>query len=225
MAMWEEPWGWVLLMVAVLGIIGGIWLRGRVGLYVVWALLPAGLLMLQAGVLDPAHPSVRVDVPRYWLAFMPGLTIAAVALCAHGASRLRLPGWTGAAALAALVLVPGVRFATTEPTFHPNSGDLPYETVRNLPEGPQVFTDGRTVRILPVYAESLGRDVDLRDFTRGAKPEPGQYVLIFSDTDETCEFCKLDYDLWKAEGNELPLDSYVLRWSSADGKARLYQVQ
>nr|MCU0277467.1 hypothetical protein [Candidatus Nanopelagicales bacterium] len=63
------------------------------------------------------------------------------------------------------------------------------------------------------------------DFTRGAKPEPGQYVLIFSDTDETCEFCKLDYDLWKAEGNALPLDTYALRWSSADGKARLYQVQ
>ncbi len=224
-AMWEEPWGWVLLVVAALGIIGGLWLRARVGLYVVWALLPAGLLILQAGVLDPAHPSVRVDVPRYWLAFMPGLTIAAVALCAQFAARLRLPGWLGAAALAVLVLVPGVRFATTEPTFHPNSGDLPYETVRNLPEGPQVFTDGRTVRILPVYAESLDRDVDLRDFTRGAKPEPGQYVLIFSDTDETCEFCKLDYDLWKAEGNELPLDTYALRWTSADGKARLYQVQ
>jgi hypothetical protein len=34
----EEPWGWVLLLVAALGIVGGVWLRGRVGLYVIWAL-------------------------------------------------------------------------------------------------------------------------------------------------------------------------------------------
>ena len=224
LAMAQEPWGWVLLVVCGLGVLGGILLRGRVGLYVIWALFPALLLMLQAGVLDPQHPSVRVDVPRYWLAFLPGLTIAAVALCAAAASRVRLPAWLGAAALAALVVVPGVRFAKTEPTFHPNSGGLPYEVVENLPVGPQVYTDGRTLRILPVYRGDLA--VDFRDFTRRSEgsPQSGQYVLIFSDTDETCEFCKLDYDLWKAEGNSLPLADYRLVWESADGKARLYQV-
>ena len=38
----------------------------------------------------------------YWLAFMPGLTIAAVALCAAVAVRLRLPAYVGAGALARL---------------------------------------------------------------------------------------------------------------------------
>lgn len=225
-AMAQEPWGWVLLLVAALGILGGLLLRGRVGLYVVWALLPAVLLAMQAGVLDPAHPSVRVDVPRYWLAFLPGLTIAAVALCARAARAVRLPEVVGAGALMVMVLVVGVRFATTEPTLHPNSGDLPYVTSAELPAGATVWTDGRTSRILPVYLATAGKDVDLRDFTRkSAQPEPGQYVLIFSDTDETCEFCKLDYDLWKAEGNSLPLADYRLVWESAGGKARLYQVR
>ncbi len=225
LAMAAEPWGWVLLLVCALGILGGLVLRGRVGLYVLWAVLPALLLVLQAGVLDPQHPSVRVDVPRYWLAFLPGLTIAAVALCARAAAAARLPRVLGAGALAALVLVAGVRFAATEPTFYPNSGDLPYRVAEVLPEGPQVFTDGRTLRILPVYLESMGRSVDLRDFTRrGEVPESGQYVLLFSDTDETCEFCKLDYDLWRAEGNSLPLGDYRLVWTAPDGKARLYQV-
>jgi hypothetical protein len=223
-AMSEEPWGWVLLVVCGLGILGGLILRGRVGLYVIWALLPALLLTLQAGVLDPQHPSVRVDVPRYWLAFLPGLTISAVALCAAAASRLKLPAWLGAAVLTAVVVVPGVRFATTEPTLYPNSGRLPYEVVRQLPVGPPVFTDGRTLRILPVYRGDTA--VDFRDFTRRSegRPQSGQYVLIFSDTDETCEFCKLDYDLWKAAGNSLPLAEYRLVWESVDGKARLYQV-
>ena len=174
-------------------------------------------------MIDPQHPSVRVDVPRYWLAFLPGLTISAVALCAAAASRIRLPGWVGAAVLAAVVVVPGVRFASTEPTFHPNSGQLPYEVVQNLPAGPQIYTDGRTLRILPAYRGAT--DLDFRDFTRkGGRPRSGQYVLIFSDTDETCEFCKLDYDLWKAEGNALPLADYRLVWESTGGKARLYQV-
>jgi len=225
-AMAHEPWGWVLLLVAALGIVGGIVLRGRVGLYVIWAVLPALLLTLQAGVLDPQHPSVRVDVPRYWLAFLPGLTIAAVALCAALAGRLRWPGWIGAALLAALVLVPGVRFATTEPTLWPNSGDLPNQVVRVLPADAPVYTDGRTIRILPVYLASAGRSADLRDFTsRGQTPPPGAYVLIFSDTDDTCEFCKLDYDLWQAQGNRLPLERYRLVWESPDGKARLYRVR
>ncbi|MEZ5186665.1 MAG: hypothetical protein R2720_13045 [Candidatus Nanopelagicales bacterium] len=221
----QEPWGWVLLLLAGLGIAGGLVLRERVALYVVWALLPAGFLILQAGFLDPQHPSVRVDVPRYWLAFTPGLTIAAVAFCAWVAPRVRLPAAVGAGALTLLLLASGVRFATTEPTFYPNSGDLPYRTVQALPPGATVWTDGRTSRILPVYARSLGRSVTFRDFTRrGARPGPGEYVLLFSDTDDTCEFCKLDYDLWLADGKSLPLDTYDLAWSSADGKARLYRV-
>jgi len=225
LAMLEEPWGWLLIVIAVLGIVAGITLRGRVGLYVVWALLPAALLLLQAGVLDPAHPSVRVDVPRYWLAFLPGLTIAAAALCARVAGLLRLPRWLGAAGLALLVVVPGVRYAMTEPTFYPNSGSLPYEVVDALPSNALILTDGRTSRILPVYANSVGKDLQFDDFTaRGVAPLSGQYVLIFSDTDETCEFCKLDYDLWLAKGRSLPLGEYVRVWSSSDGKARLYRV-
>ena len=86
-------------------------------------------------------------------------------------------------------------FVATEPTFYPTSGDLPYRTVQALPDDATVWTDGRTYRILPIYAKSADRTVDVRDFTRrGAKPAAGDYVLIFSDTDETCEFCKLDYD-------------------------------
>lgn len=225
-AMAQEPWGWTLLLIAGLGIVGGLVLRGRVGLYVVWAVLPATLLVLQAGVLDPSSPSVRVDVPRYWLAFMPGLTIAAVALCAAVAVRLRLPAYVGAGALALLVVISGARFVATEPTFYPTSGDLPYRTVQALPDDATVWTDGRTYRILPIYAKSADRTVDVRDFTRrGAKPAAGDYVLIFSDTDETCEFCKLDYDLWKQQGKALPLVDYELVWTAPDGKARLYRVR
>ena len=76
------------------------------------------------------------------------------------------------------------RFVATEPTFYPTSGDLPYRTVQALPDDATVWTDGRTYRILPIYANSADRTVDVRDFTRrGAKPAAGDYVLIFSDTD------------------------------------------
>jgi hypothetical protein len=224
-AMAEQPHGSVLLLVCGLGIIGGVLLRGRVGLYTMWALLPAVLLALQAGVVDPGSPSVRVDVPRYWLAFTPGLTIAAVALCAAGARRLRGPGWLGALALVVLLAVPGVRYASAEPTFHPNSGSLPYRAAQALPEGTRVWTDGRTSRILPVYLNSAGKSVEIRDFTRRtARPEAGDYVLIFSDWDTTCEFCKLDYDLWRADGGSLRFDRYDMIWTSPDAKARLFRV-
>ncbi len=157
---------------------------------------------------------------------MPGLTIAAVALCAAVAVRLRLPAYVGAGALALLVVISGARFVATEPTFYPTSGDLPYRTVQALPDDATVWTDGRTYRILPIYANSADRTVDVRDFTRrGAKPAAGDYVLIFSDTDETCEFCKLDYDLWKQQGKALPLVDYELVWTAPDGKARLYRVR
>lgn len=224
-AITEQPWGWTVLVVAVLGVLGAVVLRGRVGVYVVWALLPAALLLLQAGVLDPQHPSVRVDVPRYWLAFTPGLTIAAVAFCAWLAQRLRLPCAVGAAGLTLVLLVAGTRFISTEPTLLPNSGDLPYETVAALPQDAVIWTDGRTSRILPVYANTAGRNLRFEDFTaRGARPADGQYVLIFSDTDTTCEFCKLDYDQWLANGNRLALADFEQVWSSQDGKARLYRV-
>lgn len=221
----EQPWGWTLLLVAGLGLVGGLALRGRVGLYVVWAVLPAVLLVVQAGLLDPAHPSVRVDVPRYWLSFAPGLTISAVALCRWAGLKVRLGGWLGPVLLTAVLVTAGARYATTEPSLYPNSGDLPYVTARELPAGSTVWTDGRTVRILPVYLNSAGRDVTMRDFTaRGATPPAGDYVLLFSDTDTTCEFCKLDYDLWRQDGHSLPLDEYTPVWTAPDGKARLYRV-
>lgn len=225
LAILEQPWGWTVLLLAGLGIAGGVVLRGRVGLYVVWALLPVVLLMLQAGVLDPAHPSVRVDVPRYWLAFTPGLTIAAVAFTGWVAGLIRLPDWLGAAVLAGVVGVAGWQFARSEPSFYPNSGRLPYLAVRQLPDGATVWTDGRTRRILPVYLAETGNEVTFNDFTaRGARPGSGDYVLIFSDTDATCEFCKLDYDLWRETGRNLPLTDYTPVWTAPDGKARLYRV-
>lgn len=225
-AMSQEPWGWVLLLVAVLGLVGGAVLWRTVGLYVVWAVLPAALLVLQAGILDPDHPSVRVDVPRYWLAFMPGLTISAVALCAHLADRLRWPPVAGGLALLTVIAVPGMRHAATNPTFYPNGGDALVRLSSQVRDGQTVWADGRTYRILPVYLKTASRDVVVRDFTRRrAQPATGDYVLLFSDTDLTCEFCKLDYDLWRAEGNDLPLSRYRLVWTDPDGKARLYQVQ
>ena len=183
------------------------------------------LLVLQAGVIDPEHPSVRVDVPRYWLAFTPGLTIAAVIFAAWLFERMRLPEWLGALALAVVVVAAGAQYARMEPTFYPNSGRLPYQTARQIPDGATVWTDGRTYRILPVYLTEAGRDATVKDFTRRSfAPVAGDYVLVFSDTDTTCEFCKLDYDLWKAQGNRLPVEAYEVVWTAPSGKARLYRV-
>ena len=63
------------------------------------------------------------------------------------------------------------------------------------------------------------------DQSTDARPQPGQYVLVFSDTDKTCEFCKLDYDMWRDEGNVLPVTAYQPVWQAPDGKARLYRVR
>lgn len=222
-AMAEQPWGWVLLLVAGLGLVGGVVLWRDVGIYAVWAVLPAVLLALQAGVLDPQRPSVRVDVPRYWLAFTPGLTICAVALCAWLATRVRLPALLGPVALSLVLVVPWVRYVTTDPTFRTTGGSSIEAAVDRIPPGSTVWVDGRTYRILPVYA--AGRDLDVRDFTRKNRPARGDLVLMFSDTDQTCPFCKLDYDLWRDGGNSLPLDRYDLLWAAPTGNARLYRVE
>ena len=119
-------------------------------------------------------------MPRYWLAFLPGLTIAAVARCRgrlpHPAA---LPGSAQQSRGGRRRAGGQVRHDGT--TFHPNSGNLPYEVVDNLPVGQQVFTDGRTCASCPCTA-ATSPWTSATSRARIARPESGQYVLIFSDT-------------------------------------------
>ena len=113
------------------------------------------------------------------------------------------------ALLALGVLVPAVRFATTYPGFAPNGGDAMVElrdhlTVAGGMPDARVWADWGTQRILPVYQtspigtprwearsfRSLNRLLRFPPDSDAAYPQPGDYVVIYSDEDRTCWHCR-----------------------------------
>ncbi len=127
----EISGGPALLACLAVGAVGGLVFRAQLGRIWAWGMLTVALLWIQGGALDPGHPSVRLDVARYWLSFIVPLMLAAVGTMAI-VIRSSRGAWRGGAvlggALLALgVLVPAVRFATTYPGFAPNGGDAMVE--------------------------------------------------------------------------------------------------
>jgi hypothetical protein len=247
-SMWEISGGPVLVACLVIGAVGGLVFRAQLGRLVAWGLLTLGMLWVQGGPLDPGHPTLRLDVARYWLSFIIPLMLAAVGTMvivirsSRGAWRV---GAAVAGALLALgVMVPAARFATSYPGFAPNGGDAMVELRAHLASGgaeladARVWADWGTQRVLPAYQtgpfgdprweagsfRSLNRLVRFPPTSAAEYPQPGEYVVIYSDQDRTCWHCRRALQPVDQAFGPLPGAGWEELFTASAGNLALYRL-
>ncbi len=244
----EVSGGPALLACLAVGAVGGLVFRAQLGRIWAWGMLTVALLWIQGGPLNPGHPSVRLDVARYWLSFIVPLMLVAVGTMAilvrssRGAWRV---GAGAAAALLALgVMVPAARFATTYPGFAPNGGDAMAELRAHLASqgvdvaGARVWADWGTQRVLPAYQtgpfgdprwqagsfRSLNRLVRFPPTSDLEYPQPGEYVVLYSAQDRTCWHCRRALQPVSEAFGPLPGPGWEELFTSSADNLTLYRL-
>lgn len=239
--------GPTLVVCLAVGMVGGWVFRAQLGRIWAWGMLTLGLLWLQGGPLDPEHPSVRLDVARYWLSFMVPLMLAAVGTVViavnRSRGRLRIAAVTGGALLGLAFLVPTVRFVTTYSGFAPNGGDGLAElradiTARGgLPEG-LIWTDWGTQRLLPAFqsgpfgdprweasgVRSLNRLLTNPATSADLGPQPGDYVVVYGLSGRACWHCQRAMNQVQDAFGPFPAPGWELLFSSSTGSVQLYRL-
>ena len=246
-SLWEKPGGPALLASLAVGLVGGLALRAHLGRIWAWGFLALGLFWLQGGPIDPAHPSVRLDVLRYSISFIVPLMLAAVGTVVILVHRTR-GIWRGAVAAGGPLLALGTlssayQYATSYPALAPNGGLAMSELRTHLSttgglSGHQVWSDWATRRILTVYrsgplggprwdASQLsslnGLHRDPPTSQRGY-PQPDDFVVLYSTSDQTCRWCR--GALKKAERyfGDFPQAGWEMEFRSSTGNLTLYRL-
>lgn len=209
----ELTGGPAILACLVVGLVGGLALRRELGRLWAWGTLTLVLLWAQGGALNPAHPSVRLDVARYWMSFLVPLMLVAagtgVILLRRtwGGRRVLVAGLAGV--LAVGVLGSTVRFATEYEGFAANGGDALgrmrayLSRSGGVPQG-SIWADWGTQRLLEAYESdpfggpawsagderSLSRLLRVRPADPAQYPQPGDLVVVHSPDDRTCWHCR-----------------------------------
>ena len=237
------PGGWWMLAAAALAVVGGLLFRRTVGVFAAWFALLVGFFVAVGGGLNPAAPSIRLDLGRYWLFFLAPMTIAAVGTCAELARRVAASkGGTGrrrirAAVAAATVLVCagpvaiGVRQVAVTPAYLPNNGNplaaLRTELARRDDAVETVWADVETRKLLATYQRSFFGapmwSAQTRALTGQAEPRPGDWVVLFSTKDRTCGFCYRAVHHYLAR-HPVPR-TWRLEWQTPRADVLLYHVQ
>jgi len=244
------PGGRVTLLIGILGLLGLVLLRGRQRLMAFWFAIPLLGYTAVGGGLSPAHPSIRLDVQRYWLFFLPGMSLTAAVLLYQLVLRLRLrvtaptaqgrlaPVLRGlpAAALACLcvaTVVPAARLVSTSQLF-PANGGSGFEQMRTyvaaLPDNRRrvIWSDWQTLRILPVFQSSaIGRlrwQSKYKSLTGPGQPQVGDLVLGVARAGSPCPFCGDNFAVWRRAHPVLP-PSWRVEWRSTNDTLRLYRVR
>ena len=247
-SMWQISGGPVLMACLAIGIVGGLVFRAQLGRLVAWGLLALGLLWVQGGPLDPGHPTLRLDVERYWLSFIVPLMLAAVGTMVIVVRSSRGAWRVGAAVAGGLlalgVLVPAARFATSYPGFAPNGGDAMVELRAHLASqggelaDARVWADWGTQRVLPAYQtgpfgdprweagsfRSLNRLVRFPPTSAAEYPQPGEYVVIYSAEDRTCWHCRRALQPVDQAFGPLPGPGWEELFTTSEGNLTLYRL-
>jgi hypothetical protein len=244
----ERPGGLSMVLMGAAALVGLFVRNGGVRLVSLWFLVVYGLTTLAGGGLDPDHPRGLLHVERYWIPFFPATALATAGLATLAAgwvvrrTPLRdAPGWARRApALALCVLLCAAplafvsRYAATDPAFPPGGGAALEELRSELGArgfaGGRVFTDWETVRILPAYQKPFfgGDNVwpgEPRSITGPVKPRPGDHVLLFSATSETCPFCRNALAPWLEKHPEGPPRSWEVLYTAEHDNLVLYRVR
>ena len=195
------------------------------------------------GFFSPSHPAGRLDVQRYWIQFVPWMTLA-VAGATHVAVKalagrtpgpririLRLGASTVLVAASIAAIVPAVQAA---PSLAVNGGaamaDVSGALARlNPSRGKDVYTDWQTMRILPIYRTPAfgGRPTwraPVRSLTGSRPPEPGDYVLLVRSADTPCAFCNQALKPWRDKHPHVPATWKRVFSTEGDGYV-LYEVR
>jgi hypothetical protein len=206
--------------------------------------LTLGLLWLQGGPLDPAHPSVRLDVARYWMSFIVPLVLTAACVLVIGVRRSRCSALVVVGAAAGLLvvgaIVPMVRFATSYPGFAPNGGAAMAELRDHLAatDAPvaRIWSDWGTQRVLPTYQvgpfgdprweasgfRSLNRLLREPEVPSARYPQPGEHVVINSADGRTCWHCRRALGPAEEAFGPFPLPGWEPVFTSSEGNLTLY---
>lgn len=246
-SLWQLSGGPVLVLCLLIGAIGGVVYRAQLGRIWAWGILAFGLLWAQGGPLDPGHPSVRLDVARYWLSFIVPLMLAAVGavviLIRRSSGNVRL-GATAVGLLLTLgILVPSVRFMTTYPGFWPNGGDAMAQLRDELTEtggmpDAVIWADWGTQRVLPTYQvgpfgasawearnfKSLNHLFVTRPDSPDGYPQPGSYVVVYSAEDRTCWHCRRALRPVEEAFGPFPGPGWTEVFRSETGNLTLYRL-
>lgn len=249
---WAMEGGSAMVVIGIVAAFGVLVRNGGIRLMAWWFLGVYLLTVLAAGGADPAHPRGRLDIARYWIPFVPAMSLVVAGMAALAAAwlvrRLVSSGVPRRAArvlpalVAALVLVVPVvevaRYATVgEPSsaFAVNGGDALEELRDHLDaqdfSTTTVWTDWETVRILPAYQrEFFGGDKVWtgkgRSITgKRAKPVAGDYVLLFRPGSRTCSFCLTALEPWTIRHPSGPPASWEPVFESDTRNLVLYRVR
>lgn len=238
----DGPWLVAYGVAAVAG--AALWGR-RVGFFTFWFLSSLTLLVLAGGAVNPASPSLRLDLIRYWLPFLVPMVIAAVgavALCFRGDGPVprAFAGLGRARRAAVLVTALGVVLAPTIPTIHlvrtnpqfvvTNGGimnDFRDWLAANDDDVSVIYSDLATDRQLPTYARTFwGRpvaDVEFERLNDPATVPSGSHVVLFSENQDVCQFCA-DWERQLREKDPEFTADWDLVWKSRDATFQVYRV-
>ena len=239
-----EDGRWMVAM-AVIAVLSGIAFPRKVGLFAAWFVLVFGLFTLVGGGLSPEHPRIRLDVARYWIAFLPPMVIAAVGgvtlvvrllgerLLAGRSHRLRV----GLAGVLALALVAGPVAASAQgvrqsPPYVVTNGNEGAE-FRNWLHGNdksvgRVYSDWMSGRVLPTYALSFTGDrmakVRWLSLTGLDQPRVGDHVVLYSAYSPVCFFCGDNLHTSWLHNHRGDLRRWDRVWKSKDSTFVVYRV-
>jgi 4-amino-4-deoxy-L-arabinose transferase-like glycosyltransferase len=177
----------------------------RAGVFALWIMLLWVPLTLLGGVLDPAHPKLRLQLLRYWYPVFPAFVLGGVAVLWLLARAVRLPARVRSAAPTVIVCCVALAvtgLAVLGRTGRPGWAGSPRVSSDALPEfrswlarsgARTVWADTKLFRILPIYFVSpTGRRVwrgHLRPLVDAARPAAGDYVVAYSVGSDACPRC------------------------------------
>jgi hypothetical protein len=177
----------------------------RVGVFALWVMLLWVPLTLAGGVLNPAHPKLRLQLLRYWYPLFPAFVLGGVAVLWLATRALRLPDRRRSLAASAVVSCVAVAVAGLAVIGRPGiPGWAGSARVRSdaLPEfrswlarsGAQtVWVDTKLFRILPIYfVTPTGHRIwhgHMRPMLSPAQPPAGDYVVVYSVGSDACPRC------------------------------------
>lgn len=237
----DGVWSIVLGAIAVVGLVVA---PRKVGVFAGWFLLVALSFVAIGGAVRPWAPNIRLDVTRYWVAFLPPMAMAAAGTVTIGARLLaeRFASRWGPArravvgsVLAVLLLVAPVTAAAASVRDQPTYvavNDNTMAVFRNWlhehdREVKRIAAERDTMRILDAYTRSLtGRkmaDVRFLPLTERGLVRPGDHVVIFSEHDQACPFCNFNVNVW-LDSNRDVLDRWDKVWTSPDKRFEVYEV-
>jgi 4-amino-4-deoxy-L-arabinose transferase-like glycosyltransferase len=178
-------------------------LERRVGVFALWVMLLWVPLTLEGGVLNPAHPKLRLQLLRYWYPIFPAFVlggIAALWVAVRGPAGRRRALTAGA--VVSCVAVATAALAVAGRPGMP--GWIGSDRVRSdaLPEfrswlarsgARTVWVDTKLFRILPIYfVTPAGHRIwrgHMRPLTSSARPPSGDYVVVYSVGSDACPRC------------------------------------